>query len=131
MVCQTCGPLFLCRRLITESERKVTNVEIDCASVKAKLDAGEEFLFLDCRETSEYETAKIEGTTLIPMGEIPSRVEELEAYRNQTIIVHCHHGGRSLNVANWLKNQGFADPLSMAGGIDVWSQEIDSTIPRY
>ena len=106
-------------------------MEIDCQAVKAKLDAGDDFLFIDCREQQEYDTVKIEGATLIPMVQIPERLSELESHKDGEIVIHCHHGGRSLNVANWLKQRGFANPLSMAGGIDVWAQEIDTSLPRY
>lgn len=108
-----------------------TPLEIDCQTVKQKLDAGHTFLFLDCREPSESATAKIGGTMLLPMSEITERVAELEPYRNSEIIVHCHHGGRSLRVTNWLRQQGFAMVTNMAGGIDQWSQSIDPAVPRY
>ena len=106
-------------------------LEIDCRAVKARLNAGEAFLFLDCREPDEYATAHIEGTKLIPMSELAGRVAELESHRNSAIVVHCHHGGRSLRVTNWLRQQGFAETSNMAGGIDEWSQQIDPQIPRY
>ena len=106
-------------------------MEVDCQTVKAKLDAGEDFVFIDCREQNEYDLVRIQGATLIPMSEIPTRVDELNQFKSREIIIHCHHGGRSLNVANWLKNNGFENPLSMAGGIDVWAQEIDPSLPRY
>lgn len=106
-------------------------LEIDCRAVKAKLDAGESFLFLDCREPNEYATAKIAGTTLIPMTQLTDRVAELESFRGSPIIVHCHHGGRSLRVTNWLRNQGFSQVSNMAGGIDDWSLQIDPSVPRY
>lgn len=106
-------------------------MEIDCQTVKSRLDAGDEFLFIDCREQKEYDLVRIEGAKLIPMSEIPERVSELEEHKDSEIIIHCHHGGRSLNVANWLKQNGFSNPLSMAGGIDVWAQEIDTSLPRY
>ena len=108
-----------------------TPIEIDCQAVKRKLDAGEPFLFLDCREKDEFATAKIPGTVLIPMGELTSRVGELEPHKGGEIVVHCHHGGRSLRVTNWLRQQGFAGAINMAGGIDQWSQVIDPTVPRY
>ena len=106
-------------------------MEIDCQSVKQKLDAGDEFLFLDCRNQNEYDHVKIEGTTLIPMGEIVERIGELDGWQEKDIIIHCHHGGRSLQVAQFLQQQGFGKSLSMAGGIDVWAQEIDKTLGRY
>ena len=106
-------------------------LEIDCQAVKARLDSGEQFLFLDCREPDEYTTAKIPGTKLIPMSELAQRISELEPYRDSSIIVHCHHGGRSMRVTNWLRQQGFAQTTNMAGGIDQWSQQTETSVPRY
>lgn len=106
-------------------------LEVDCQAVKKKLDAGEAFLFLDCREKDEYATASIAGTALIPMSEIVSRVSELDPYKDTQIIVHCHHGGRSMRVTNWLRQQGFLKATNMAGGIDQWSLSIDPAVPRY
>jgi adenylyltransferase/sulfurtransferase len=106
-------------------------VEIDCRSVKQKLDAGEDFLLLDCRENEEHAAVCIPEAKLIPMGEITSRVGELEAYRNKPIVVHCHHGGRSLRVTNWLRQQGFANVQNMTGGIDEWAVSVDPSLPRY
>lgn len=108
-----------------------TPLEVDCQAVKNKLDAGESFLFLDCREKDEYATAHIDGTVLIPMSELVDRVSELDAHKDQEIIIHCHHGGRSMRVTNWLRQQGFAKAINMAGGIDKWSQSIDPSVPRY
>ena len=71
------------------------------------------------------------GVTLLPMSELANRVAELEPHRDGEIVVHCHHGGRSLRVAMWLRNQGFARVSSLAGGIDLWSQQIDPGVPRY
>lgn len=106
-------------------------MEIDCRSVRAKLDAGESFLLLDCREPGEHATVSIPEAKLIPMREIPVRVTELEAFRQGSIVVHCHHGGRSLRVAEWLRQQGFEGAQSMAGGIDRWAVEIKPGMPRY
>jgi len=105
-------------------------IEIDCQSTAAELQRGD-VLLLDCRQPEEYATAKIAGATLIPMGELPGRLAELEEHRQGRVIVHCHHGGRSLRVAHWLREQGFPQAQSMAGGIDQWSQEIDPSVPRY
>ena len=106
-------------------------IEIDVASVHAMQAAGEDFLLLDVREPNEFEVAKIEGSQLIPMGEIGERLEELEPYRDRRIVVHCHHGGRSLRVTQALRTQGFTQCQNMTGGIDVWSQQIDESVPRY
>ena len=89
------------------------------------------WLLLDCRTPEEHATASIAGATLIPMQEIPQRVAELEAWRTQPIVVHCHHGMRSLQVVQWLRKQGFAQAQSMSGGIDAWSKEIDPSVGQY
>jgi rhodanese-related sulfurtransferase len=106
-------------------------VEIDCRTVKAKLDANEPFLLLDCREQNEYELVRIPQAKLLPMTEIQQRVAELEPYRNQEIVVHCHHGGRSLRVTMWLRQQGFANVRNLTGGIEQWATEIDPSMPHY
>lgn len=106
-------------------------LEITCESVKAKLDAGHPFLFLDCREKSEFDAVCIAGTTLMPMSELANRVSELESHRQSEIVVHCHHGGRSLRVTHWLRQQGFANVSSMAGGIDDWAVRIEPGMLRY
>ncbi|MEM7314776.1 MAG: rhodanese-like domain-containing protein [Planctomycetota bacterium] len=106
-------------------------LEVDVQEVKNLLDKNEDFVLLDCRETNEFEFVSINGSTLIPMSEIQQRVEELNDHKNAHIVVHCHHGGRSLQVANWLRMQGFERTQSMAGGIDSWSTQIDPSLPRY
>jgi rhodanese-related sulfurtransferase len=106
-------------------------IDIDVAAVKKLRDAGEEFLFVDCREASEVATAKIDGTIHIPMREIPARIGELQAHQQGRVVVHCHHGGRSLRVTQYLRQQGFEQAQNLAGGIDAWSLEIDPSVPRY
>jgi len=86
------------------------------------------FLLLDCREPWEYETARIEGATLIPMRHIPEKLEDIP--KDQPVVVYCHAGVRSFDTASWLKRQG-VNALSMSGGIDRWSIEIDPSVPRY
>jgi rhodanese-related sulfurtransferase len=108
-----------------------TNLEIDCQSIQARLQSGAAGLLLDCREPDEYAVAKIAGAVLVPMSELTNRLSELEAYRDVPLAVHCHHGGRSLRVARWLRENGFPQAQSMAGGIDEWSREIDPSVPRY
>ncbi len=108
-----------------------SSLEVDCQTVRQKIDNGEPFLFLDCREQTEYDLVCIEGTTLLPMTEIQQRASELDEHKDGEIIVHCHHGGRSLQVAGWLMQRGFANVKSLAGGIDLWAQTIDPTLVRY
>lgn len=86
---------------------------------------------IDCREADEVETASIDRTMHVPMGEIKSRLPELEDHADDLVVVLCHHGMRSLQVVAFLREQGFTDARSLAGGIDRWSLEIDDRIPRY
>lgn len=106
-------------------------MEVDCRTVNEKLKAGENVLLLDCREQDEYAIAKIAQSKLVPMSEIADRLDELQPYRDAPVFVHCHHGGRSMRVTRWLREQGFSQAQNLAGGIDRWSQEIDPAIPRY
>jgi len=100
--------------------------------VKRRLDAGERLTLIDVRELAEFQTARIAGAELIPMRTVPVQLQRLEAAADDsTLVVFCHHGVRSLNVVNWLREQGVASCQSMAGGIDRWSIEIDPAVPRY
>jgi rhodanese-related sulfurtransferase len=106
-------------------------IEVSCQEVRARLDAERPPLLLDCRERDEYQLVHIADSRLIPMSELQTRVSELQAEREAEIVVYCHHGGRSLQVAYWLAQQGFAHVQSLAGGIDAWSVLIDPALPRY
>ena len=88
-----------------------------------------DFLLLDVREHVEYQIAQVEGSLLIPMGEIPSRLQDLDP--DAHIVTMCHAGVRSMNVAVWLRDQGFERVQSMRGGIDAWSRTVDPNVPRY
>lgn len=106
-------------------------LDISCADLKERLDNDPPGLLLDCREENEYEVVHIESATLLPMSEIMQRVGELEPHQADDIIVYCHHGGRSQQVAMWLRQQGYEKAQSLAGGVDQWAIEIDPTLPRY
>ena len=88
-----------------------------------------ECILLDVRENEELRICRIDGALHIPMNDIPRRMGEID--RRKEVIVVCHHGQRSYNVAAFLKQQGFPTVKSMAGGIDAWSVEVDPSIPRY
>lgn len=105
--------------------------EIDVQAVQALRSGGEPFLLLDCREPDEHAIARIEGARLMPMQTIPERLDELEPHRSSRIVVHCHHGVRSLRVVRFLRERGFPFAQSMAGGIEAWSLEVDPGTPRY
>lgn len=104
------------------------DLTIEPNEVQEMMHSGKDFLLLDCREEWEYQTARIEGATLIPMQEIPQKLEELP--KDKAVVVYCHAGVRSYSAASWLKRQGIK-ALSMSGGIDQWSREIDPKVPRY
>ena len=106
-------------------------LHIDAGSVKDLLDCGEDFLLLDCREPQEHALVRIREAKLIPMQDLASRLVELEPHRQKRIVVHCHHGGRSLKVATWLRGQGFTQAQNMTGGIDAWALLVDTSLPRY
>jgi adenylyltransferase/sulfurtransferase len=97
--------------------------------LKRKMDAQESFALIDVREAHEAEIARIEGATLIPLGEITDRVCELS--KDEEIIVYCHSGVRSVRAAQLLQERGFANVCNLEGGIEAWSEEIDPNVPRY
>lgn len=91
-------------------------------------------LLLDCRSSDEWQACRIEGAVHIPMNEVERRADELEddrLGRSRPIVVHCHHGQRSLRVTAMLQALGFTSVSSMAGGIDAWSVAIDPGVARY
>jgi rhodanese-related sulfurtransferase len=105
-------------------------VEISPVELKALLDAGTPLRLVDVREPQEEQLCRIDGAELIPMNTIPGQLQDLKAGASP-LVVFCHHGVRSLHVVEWLRKQGIDHVRSMAGGIDRWSREIDSSVPRY
>lgn len=106
------------------------DLEISIADAQPLL-GSDSVYWLDCREQNEWDAVHIEGANLLPMSEIADRVSEIDGVKDQHVIVYCHHGGRSLRVTNFLRQQGFDKAQSMAGGIDQWSVQIDPELPRY
>lgn len=102
--------------------------EISPAELKERLEQGDRPFILDVREPWEAAAASIAGAANIPMGDIPSRLAELDPDR-ETIVL-CHHGIRSAQVAMYLARNGFERVINLAGGIDAWS-DIDPSVPRY
>jgi len=92
--------------------------------------ADDEMLFLlDVREPVEFDYAHIQNSVLIPLAHIPARFTELDP--EQEIIVICHHGIRSLQAAQYLRQQGFRHVINLSGGIAAWASDCDLTMPRY
>ena len=105
------------------------DLQIEPRHVKDRLERGETLLLVDVREPWEHQLCRIEGAKLVPMGAIPSSLPLFE--QADEVILYCHHGIRSLDAAVWLRQQGIEGARSMAGGIERWSREVDSSVPRY
>jgi adenylyltransferase/sulfurtransferase len=103
--------------------------EITVEELKRRRDAGEPLLLVDVREPQEYEIARIDGATLIPLGQLPDRLSELK--NDAELVVHCHSGMRSARAVAFLRQHGFPQAVNLAGGIDAWSERIDPTVPQY
>ncbi|MFL6566452.1 MAG: rhodanese-like domain-containing protein [Burkholderiales bacterium] len=86
-------------------------------------------LLLDVREPWEHEKARIDGSTLMPMRELPSRIGQID--EDKEVVAICHHGGRSMQVAMFLEKQGFKRVHNLVGGIDAWSRTVDPAVPLY
>jgi adenylyltransferase/sulfurtransferase len=106
------------------SEWEITPVEL-----KQKLDAGESPLILDVREPNEYQINRIEGSTLIPLGELPRRYQELP--RDREIVTQCKMGGRSAKAMEFLQSVGFTRVRNLKGGILEWIDKVDPSQPKY
>ncbi len=104
--------------------------EITVAELKLRLDAGDELQLIDVRQPDEFEFARIDGFTLIPLGEVPARRDEID--EGKETVVMCKMGGRSARAIQFLESTGFRGKLyNLVGGITAWSGEIDGSIPRY
>jgi len=119
-----CGVLPPSDGPMTENERDLTAREL-----QARLTAGWTPWLLDVREPWEYSTAQISGATLIPLGELAQRASEVP--RDRDVVVYCHHGMRSARAVETLHHAGWSRVYNLAGGIDRWSIEADSSVPRY
>jgi sulfur-carrier protein adenylyltransferase/sulfurtransferase len=105
--------------------------EITALELKVKMDEKQDFFLLDVREPNEYEIANIKGATLLPLSQLPNRFQELEKYKGREIVVHCKSGVRSMKAINFLKQQGYTNLVNVAGGILGWSDQVDSSVPKY
>ncbi len=105
-------------------------IEIGPCEIPPLLARGEVIL-IDCRELEEWETARIAGAVLLPMSNWRESATKLNDYLHQRIVVHCHHGVRSLRVTHWMRENGFPDTQNMTGGIHAWSEQVDDTVPQY
>ena len=102
---------------------------ITVRELKDRMDKGDKVFLLDVREPHEYSLAKIEGSVLIPLGELPTSLEKLD--QDVEIVALCKMGMRSADAVMFLLQQGFKNVKNLVGGIDAWSVEIDQSVPRY
>jgi sulfur-carrier protein adenylyltransferase/sulfurtransferase len=102
--------------------------QMSATELKQRLDAKEDIFVLDVREPHEYQIAQM-GGHLIPLGDLPNRVAELDSSRE--IVVHCKTGGRSQRAAEFLSKAGFKKLHNLAGGITAWSNDVDPTVAKY
>jgi adenylyltransferase/sulfurtransferase len=107
----------------------VSEGEIDPVEVKRRMDAGENFVLIDVREPHEWQICRIPQARLIPLGELPKRVNELDTA--DEIVAHCKSGMRSAKAVDFLKQAGFRKVKNMTGGILAWSDKVDPTVPKY
>jgi sulfur-carrier protein adenylyltransferase/sulfurtransferase len=104
--------------------------EITATELKARLDRGDDIQLIDVRQPDEYAFARIDGAKLIPLGEILSRMNEIDPSRET--VIHCKMGGRSARAIQALQQAGFQGSLkNLVGGITAWSNEVDPRIPKY
>jgi len=134
--CPVCGPRPTVTALIdyeafcgVGAEPSYDGLEVTAAELAAEWKGHPDLLVLDVREPHEYEIARIEGAKLIPLSQLPDRLGDLDGHRE--IVTHCHHGARSLKALEILKAAGFSKVRSLRGGIDAWSVNVDSNVPRY
>ena len=134
--CPVCGPRPTVTALIdyeafcgVGAEPSYDGLEVTAAELAAEWKGHPDLLVLDVREPHEHEIARIEGAKLIPLSQLPDRLGDLDGHRE--IVTHCHHGARSLKALEILKAAGFSKVRSLRGGIDAWSVNVDSNVPRY
>lgn len=107
------------------------NPQLEPADLARRLASNTAPRLLDVRQPEEHALAALPGARLIPLGELPERLDELADWQANEIVVYCHHGIRSLHAISLLRQSGFQNLANLSGGIDRWSLEIDPSIPRY
>ena len=105
--------------------------EIEPRELAERIRQGRPLLLVDVREDWEREIGRIEGDVHIPLNSIPQRLGEMKVPEGGDLVIYCHAGVRSMMVAGFLEQNGRPGALSLAGGIDAWSCEVDPAVPRY
>jgi len=111
------------------AEPSYDGAEITAHELRDEWQRNPALVVVDVREPHEYEIAHIDGAVLMPLGELPDRLGELDGHHE--IVTHCHHGARSLKALEILKAAGFSKVRSLRGGIDAWAVNVDPALPRY
>jgi adenylyltransferase/sulfurtransferase len=135
--CPICGPSPSIRELIDYeafcgigAAPAYVGPEISAEELRREMDEkGGDLVLIDVREPHEWDIAHIEGARLIPLGQLPERLSELDGHAE--IVTHCHHGARSMKALEILKGAGFGKVRSLAGGIDAWAERVETGLPRY
>ena len=104
--------------------------EISVEELRTLLDA-DQVRLIDCREEDGYHLCRIEGATLIPLQQIPEKIEAVSGEGDRPVVIYCHHGMRSLNATQFLRARGLEQTFSLRGGIEAWSLTVDPEVPRY
>lgn len=99
--------------------------------VAARLASGEALRLLDVREPHEHAFVALPNSILLPLGDLPCHIQDLEGWQGAEFVVYCHHGVRSAHAVAWLRSQGFTRARNLSGGIDRWSREVDPGLARY
>ncbi len=96
--------------------------EMEVQELKSKLDSGEKFYFIDCRELEEWEAGHIDGATFLPLSEFPQRYESVLTEKDAKIVIQCRSGKRSMNACMFLLSKGYSDLNNLEGGILAWTE---------
>lgn len=115
---------------MSQENNPITVDEISVQELHKRSESGEKLFILDVREQFEYDLVNLDGM-LIPLGELPDRIDELSDVKEQEIVVHCRSGVRSAEACRILMKNGFKHPRNLVGGINRWSTQIDPTKPTY
>ena len=105
----------------------------DCGveELKQRMEMHDAPILIDVREADEVAICAIPGSIHVPMGDIPSRLSELDRHAEEEVVVYCHHGMRSASVKAFLRNHGFEKVRNLTGGINAWAIKVDPSMPRY